>query len=212
MIRNLRCPHPLVAIAAAAILLAGPALPQDAQPFDRWGVDLAGRNTGVRPGDDFNAYANGTALDRMAIPADRSSYGVDAVISESVEQRLRGLLEAPAAISGTSATDPDKARMLYRAFVDQPRIDALGAAPLAADLAAVRAAGSRQALAGLMGTSLGGFQDSIFNLDIEADAKSPDRYAADISQGGLGLPDRDYYLNTEFAAQKASYRPMSPRC
>jgi putative endopeptidase len=207
LIRNPRRLRQVFALGVAAVLLAGPALPQDAsQPFDRWGVDLAGRNTGVRPGDDFNTYANGTALDRLAIPADRSSYGVDAVISENVQQRLRGLLEAPAAAGGAAVSDPDKARILYQAFTDQPRIEALAATPLGPDLAAVRAAGSREALAALMGASLAGFQASIFNLDIEPDAKSPDRYVANISQSGLGLPDRDYYLNADFAAQKASYR------
>jgi putative endopeptidase len=174
--------------------------------FGTWGYDASGANKAVKPGDDFNAFANGTYLDNLAIPADRSRYGVDEILTEEVELRIKGILESDKVPPPNAVADLLKARVFYQAFMDQDRVDAMGAKPLAPDLADVARAGTRVELAALMGTAVMGFQASLFDLSIETDAKAPNRYAVVVSQSCVGLPDRDYYLQPQFAAERAKYR------
>ena len=182
---------------------AAPAAPQ----FGDWGLDTAGMDTSVRPGDDFFSYVNGTWVAKTPIPADRSAWGVDAILTEGAEAHLRTILEAdPSAVHGPAAVDAVKIHDAYRAFMDEARIEALGAAPIAPDLVAIRRAATRSDLAALMGAGHESFQGSIFRMGIGADFKAPDRYTVYIGQGGLGLPDRDYYLQPNFAKKKAAYQ------
>ena len=110
----------------------------------------------------------------------------------------------------TLVIPPDRVR--YGVFdgltvLSENRVHAiLDAAPLAPDLAAIRGATDRTALAALMGAANRSFYDSFFRVGISADARAPTRYAVRLGQGGLGLPDRDYYLEASFAAKKAAYQ------
>jgi len=167
---------------------------------------IAGGDTAVNPGDDFNMFANGTYLARLKIPAHHTSYGVDEMLAEKVDRQVREILEGDRAESPETAPDLSKARTLYRAFMDQHRIDAAGAKPLSPDLAAIRQAQTKADLAALMGASVRGFEAALFDVSIDIDARRPDRYAVIVSQSGLGLPDRDYYLLPQFAAERAKYR------
>ena len=90
--------------------------------------------------------------------------------------------------------------------MDEARIDALDAKPLGPDLASIRAATTHEALAILMAQGTHGFQPAIFGVDIAADQKKPDRYAVYLGSSGLGLPDRDYYLDASLADKKTKYR------
>jgi putative endopeptidase len=94
---------------------------------------------------------------------------------------------------------------LYRAFTDEAAVEALGKAPMAADLAAIKAERTRADVARLMGVSLKAFGGTFFGGQVQPDAKDPDHYTVYLGQAGLGLPDRDYYLEAQFAAQKAKY-------
>ena len=193
---------PLAAVAAAfaCFALAAPV-------YGDWGFDASGMDASAPPGDDFFKYANGGWDARTAIPDDRSGYGVDAVLSDAAEAHLRGILEAdPAGETGPDAADARKIHAAYVAFMDGARIEALGAAPIASDLASIRAAHGKSDLAALMGQDNTGFQSTIFDLDIGSDEKDPGHYAVSIGQRGLGLPDRDYYLTPAFAAKKAAYQ------
>jgi putative endopeptidase len=187
--------------AAAAIGLGAIAAPQIAP----WGFDLAGRDISVSPGTDFNGYANGDYLKKLVIPADRSRYGAFDALQALSETRVHGILEQAAADPGATG-DAGKIGAFYRAFMDERRADALGARPIAPELAAIRAATSREALARLMGEGSRGFYGSFFEVDTGVDAKDPDHYAIYVGQSGLGLPDRDYYLEASFAPQKAKYQ------
>ncbi|MHB8284977.1 MAG: M13 family metallopeptidase [Caulobacteraceae bacterium] len=210
--------HPTLArrlgsvLCVSAVCLAAspaPAAPAaDVPPQIRtghWGFDAAGQDMKVRPGDDFFRYANGGFLDALDIPADRSRFGIDYILAATAEARVRTILEATDAPPPAAAADAQRTRALYRAFMDEAKVEALGARPLAPDLAQVRAVASRTELAALMGRAQINFQSAIFGLSIGPDAKSPDAYAVGLGQDGLGLPDRDYYLQPQFAAQKAKY-------
>jgi len=169
-----------------------------------WGFDLSGRDTSVTPGQDFFTYANGQYVEKLVIPSDRSRYGAFDALNELSVNRMRAVVEA-AASDKAAAGDSAKIGALYRSFMDEARIEELGAKPLAADLAEISAAKTRADLARLMGKSQGAFGGSFFGAYISDDAKDPERYAVYLFQAGLGMPDRDYYLQESFAPQKAKY-------
>lgn len=170
-----------------------------------WGFDLTGRDPAVRPGADFFDYANGAWFQRTDIPADRSRYGMFHVLDDTAQAQVRALLEAAAADNAAEG-ERRKLGVLYASFMDEAAIEAKDGRPLQPGLAAIRAADTREKLAALMGAANLGAGDSIFNAYIGDDSKAPDRYAVYLGQAGLGLPDRDYYLDPKFAEQKAKYQ------
>ena len=192
----------LAGLAVAAVIEAGQAATDN--PFGPWGFDLSARDLSVKPGDDFFDYANGAWLKRTEIPADRSNWGMHAMLAERTLGQLRGIMEdAGSAAAGTVAR---KVGDYYAAYMDEKHIEALGATPLKPVLDAVRGATTREALAALMGRGNKDLEGSFFQLFVSPDAKDPGHYSVTLSQGGLGLPDRDYYLEDAFAAKKAAYR------
>ncbi len=188
-----------------SIASADVTTPTTANHIGAWGFDLAGRDTSVKPGDDFNTYANGAYIRALKIPADRSRFGSFDALSELSQSRVHGLLIA-AADDQAATGDQALVGTAFKAFMDENRIETLGATPLARDLAAIRAADTRDKLAALMGRAPDGYFGSFFSLSEAPDAKTPTRYAIYVGQEGLGLPDRDYYLKPSFAPQKAKYQ------
>jgi putative endopeptidase len=171
-----------------------------------WGIDTAGMDRSIKPGDDFFAYVNGNWAKTTPIPADRSSYGGFAILRDLSEARVRKLVEGYKA--GDPAKDGDQAKIaaLYRGFMDEAAIEKLGAKPLQPKIAAIRAIKSKDQMARLMGQSIGGFGSSFFAPDVGDDSKNPDYYGLYVRQAGLGLGERDYYLDPKFAPQKARYQ------
>lgn len=198
------------ASAAALICMSAPALAADAAAdlaaprMGSWGFDLAGRDTAVAPSQDFFEYANGTYLKNLVIPEDRSNYGAFNALQELSQKRMHALAEKAAA-NAAATGDEAKVGAFYRSFMDEAAVNALGAKPLAGDLAAIRAVKSRDELAGLMGGTMRKFGGSFFGAYVHDDAKDPEKYTVYLFQGGLGLPDRDYYLEDRFKTQKAAY-------
>ena len=199
----------LAVTAAAPVAFAADDLAQ-APRYGSWGVDLAARDAAIKPGDDFFGYAEGAAVDAMTIPADRSRYGAFDKLHELSEARTRAIVDKVAADPNATGEEA-KVGAFYRAFMDEKRVEALDDKPLAGDLGAVRKAKSRKALAELMGASSETLGYSIFNPYINTDAKAPTRYAVYLTQGGLGLPDRDYYLKPDFKAQKDKYEAYAAK-
>jgi putative endopeptidase len=198
------------ASAAALICASAPALAANAPDLSQaprmgpWGFDMAGRDTSVAPSKDFFDYANGTYLEKLEIPADRSRYGAFDALQELSQSRMRAVAEAAAANTKASG-DEAKLGAFYRSFMDEAAVGALGAKPLAGDLAAIRAVKTHDEMAGLMGGTMRQFGGSFFGSYVHDDAKDPEQYTVYLVQGGLGLPDRDYYLEDRFKAQKAAY-------
>ena len=180
------------------------AASDQAQRFGSFGLDLSGRDTSVKPGADWNRYANGAWDQRTPIPADRSSYGMFTVLADLSEARTRTIVQEAAA---GRVDDPDAGKIggLYASFMDEARINSLDVAPMYADLKAIRDARSKAELARIMGASNQGFGRSFFGAYISDDSKSPEKYAVYLSQAGLGLPDRDYYLQPQFQTQRTAY-------
>ena len=184
----------------------------EAPKYGTWGFDLAGRDTTVNPGDSFMRYANGTALDAMQIPSDRTSYGSFALLRELSDNRVKAMIQGLTARTDlTVGSDEQKIADAYRSYMDEDRIEALDAAPLAPFLAAIRAANTRDLAAVYMGQTQGRLGSSIFGTGITTDQKAPTRYVVSTGQGGLGLPNRDYYLEERWAAKKVLYQAYVAR-
>ena len=180
--------------------------------YGTWGVDLNGRDTSVNPGDSFMRYANGAALDRMQIPSDRTSYGSFALLRELSDNRVKAMVEDLSARTDlTAGSDEQKIADAYRSYMDVERIEALDAEPLQPYLAAIRAANTHDLAAVYMGEMQGRLGASIFGTGIGADQKAPTRYVVTTSQGGLGLPSRDYYLEERWTSKKALYQAYVAR-
>ncbi len=178
----------------------------EARRYGTWGFDTAGMDTSVKPGDSFFRYANGKYMDALEIPADRTRYGSFDMLRELSENRLKAMVEEYAADKSLSPTsDQGKIAALYNSFMDEARIEQLDAAPLQSDLTAIKALKTRSDFARYMGTTQGRFGGSFFGGYVFADAKDPQINALYMFQGGLSLPDRDYYLKENFAEQKAKY-------
>jgi putative endopeptidase len=178
----------------------------EARRMGAWGIDTAGMDTSVKPGADFFGYVSGNWAKTTQIPADRSSYGGFAVLRDLSEARVRKLVESYPAADPATGGDQAKVAALYRGFMDEASIEALGAKPLEPALAAIRDAKDKAALAALMGRSNAGFGRSFFGAYVSDDQRDPDRYTLYLSQSGLGLGDRQMYLDEKFAPQRERYQ------
>nr|WP_313632823.1 M13-type metalloendopeptidase [Brevundimonas naejangsanensis] len=184
----------------------------EAPKYGTWGFDLNGRDTSVDPGDNFFRYANGAAVDQLTIPSDRTSYGSFALLRELSDNRMKKLVTDLAARTDLApGSDEQKIADAYRAFIDEARIEALGAQPLAPYLAAIRAADTHEKIAAYMGQTQGRVGGSFFGTGITIDQKNPTRYAVTTGQSGLGMPNRDYYLDARFADKKEKYQAYIER-
>ena len=166
------------------------------------GIDQASFDKAVRPQDDLFRAVNGTWLAKTEIPADRSDYGVFAILAEKAENDLREIIEnCAAAKDNVPGSERQKVGDLYASFMDEARAEELGIRPIAARLAAVDAIQSK---ADLMRTlaELSKFGVSgPLGCCVGTDAKKSDEHILGISQSGLGLPDREYYWDAKFMAE-----------
>jgi len=192
-----------VALICVSVLAVEPA----ALHYGAWGFDATGEDRSVKPGDDFFRFVNGGWFDRTPIPADKTAFGLRALMTDLTEARLHALMEAVASHAGHEpASLEGKVGAFYKAFQDEARVERLGAEPLKPELDAIRTADTRDALARLMGHGGEDFYGSLFDVAVLVDRKDPNRYSVYLRQAGLGLPDRDYYSNPAFASQKAQYQ------
>ncbi|WP_394762214.1 M13 family metallopeptidase [Phenylobacterium sp.] len=199
----------ILALGVGVALAAGPGLAAEPAPlkYGAWGFDLTARDLKTRPGDDFFRFANGAWLDRTPIPGDKPGISLRVLESDLAEARLRTIMEDSAAKAGHEpSTVEGKVGAFYKAFMDEGRVEALGARPIAPELDAIRAATTHDRIGALMGRHVKDFEGSAFAIGLDVDTKDIAHYAIYLSQAGLGLPDRDYYLKPAFAEKKAAYR------
>jgi len=169
------------------------------------GIDLAGMDKGVAPGDDFFAYANGSWIKTAVIPPDRSSSGPTAVLVELTAKRTSDLIKE---MAGHEAPQGSEAQMIgdfFAAYMDEAGIESKGLKPLQPLLDKIAAMADKVELARYLGSRLRADVDvlnatnvtteNLFGLWVAQDLDNPSRYVPFILQGGLGLPDRDYYLD-----------------
>ena len=196
-------------VTLAMIAVYSPGAGADSAPLAQiapWGLDLGDRDTAVKPGDDFYRYADGHWLDTQHIPPDRTVWGSFEELEELSEQRVHAIIEAlPADAPAGSAAQ--KIGDYYRAYLDTGAIERLGLAPARPALEAIAAARTSADVARLMGRPDLALKSPL-RAFMTTDQKNPDRYIVTITQSGLGMPDRDYYLKDDavYAGFRDQYR------
>ncbi len=182
------------------------------------GLDLAGMDLSVAPGDNFFAHANGTWLKQTPIPPDRSSFGVGAMVADLTDKRTAALIQAATQSKAPAGSDLRKIGDYYTSFMDAAAIEALGLRPLQPTLDRINAIHDRKSLAAVLGSTLRADVDvlnatnyytaNLLGLWVAQDLDTPTRYAPFLLQGGLGMPDRSYYLDAapRMVALRAKYQ------
>jgi predicted metalloendopeptidase len=163
----------------------------------------------VRAQDDFFTYLNGKWIKNTEIPADKSSWGSFAKLRDDTQPILRAIIEKSAASKPANATDAQRIGDFYASFMDEPKLEQLGLTPLRGELANIAAIKDKSELPAML-AHLGQIGVTVpFDFGIHQDAKDSTKYVADIGQGGLGMPDRDYYLKADdkkLADARAKYQ------
>ncbi len=169
----------------------------------------------VKPGDDFYRHANGMWLKSAAIPAGQSSFDTRAILTERNSQRVRDLIREAAESHAAKGSVNQKVGDYFASFVDQAEIDARGLQPIAADLTAITSISDKKSLAAYLGSTLNiesdgliANGDHVFGLWVSQSFQDSKRNYVHLWQGGLGLPDRDNYLDAsaEMAESRAKYK------
>jgi putative endopeptidase len=203
----LNSPHRAFARATACTLLAfAPFLAhsQNSNKQQTHGIAVANMDPSVKPGDDFYRYANGGWITRTEIPPDRSRIGVFSTLDDLSNKRTAGLIEEAVKANAAAGSDTRKIADLYTSYMDGATIEAKGLAPLRPHLDAIAAIRDKHELARALGESLRADVDALnntnyhtpnlFGLWVAPGFNDSEHYAAYLLQGGLQMPDRQYYL------------------
>lgn len=194
----------LFAVALATTALAGsamlalsetPAAAQEAQAgkpqYGAFGFDATGMDQNVAPGDDFYGYANGTWERNTQIPPDKARYGMFNVLDDLSKTRTRAIIEEQ------EKNPASKIGNAYASFMDQAAIEKKGLSPLEPWLNQIKGTASKAKLASLYAEADRLGVGIPYRMFVGQDRRASDRYALNVSQAGLGMPDRDYYLSND---------------
>jgi len=197
---------PTLTVAVAGLLATSPlsaTSPAATAASSPHGLDLAGIDRSVTPGEDFFHYANGAWLKATEIPPDRSSYGPGEQLTELTAERTAELVRNTA--GAAAGSEARKIGDYYASFMDEDRIEKRGLEPLQPAFRSIAAIKDRAGLARALGATLRAdvdvlnatnlYTENLLGLWVAQDLDDPARYLPFLLQGGLGMPDRDYYLN-----------------
>ena len=187
------------------LLLAVPACNTPPKPVPS-GIDLAGVDKSVSPGDDFYEYVNGGWMKAAPIPADKPSYGLFAILADETRKRTQELIqEAGGSASASAGPEMQKIGDFYSSFMDEATIESKGISPLKRQLDSIAAIQDRHALARAIGGTLRADVDplnstnfqtpNLFGAWVTQGLTDPAHSVPYLLQGGLGMPDRDYYIS-----------------
>ncbi len=182
------------------------------------GVDVAGIDKAVKPGDDFDEYANGGWRAKTEIPADRSSTGIFLQVFNIAEGRNAQLIAEAAKANAAAGSDQRKIADFYNAYLDTAGIEKRGLAPIKPELDAIAAIADKGALAKALGADLRADVDPLnatnyrtehlFGLFVTQALDNPSQTVPYLLQGGIGMPERDYYVSAkpEMAQLRTAYK------
>ena len=195
-------PAPGSSSSATASSMASTSVAPTGPAFGAWGVDLANMDRTVKPGDDFFKFVNGTWYAKAEIPADRTSTGSFQDLRLQSEQHMKAIVaELEAQAIDKLDDEQKKLRSLYDAYMDTAQIESRGLAPAQKDLATFASLKTREDVARAMANPAVA-SDSLFAANVGADPKRSTAYVMSVSQSGLALPDRDYYLRVDPELEK----------
>jgi putative endopeptidase len=168
-------------------------------------LDLDAIDRTVKPGTDFFLFSNGVWLSKAEIPGDRAMTGVDLRLQEQTEQRTREIVEAATLAKAEAGSDTQKIGDFYASYLDEAGIEARGIKVMDKVLGRIAKLADKKALAALLGSQIRAdvdplnatdlHTDHVLGLFVEQDLNDPSRAAPFLLQGGLGMPDRSYYLD-----------------
>jgi putative endopeptidase len=162
------------------------------------GIDLDILSKELKPGEDFYRYSNEKWLNGTQIPADKADYGIFTLLDDKTQQQVRELIESVASESGAaSGSAAQKVGDLYRSYIDLESRNAQGIAPIQPLLEVISQVDSLDSLGAAMGKLHRYGIGAPLGLYVSVDARNSDRYITYLTQSGLSLPDRDYYLVDE---------------
>ena len=171
------------------------------------GVDTASMDKSIDPGDDFYGFGNGGWEKATPIPPDRATYGAFSIVDDMVSKRNKELIQGAGKSGGAAGSDADMIGAFYDAYMDEASIEKRGLEPIQEDLAAIKGIANRTDLARVLGSQLRADVDALNNTTFHTDRlfglwaapgfDDPDRFMPYLMQGGLGMPDRDNYRNTD---------------
>ena len=175
--------------------------------FGDWGVDLTTMDETVKPGDNFFHHMNGKWLDANEIPADRSSYGVTLILHEQAQEQVRAIIEDLGASESPMGSPEQKVGDYYKSWMDTETLNKRGIQPLMADIERIAAIKNTDELAAEFGRMHYVYGASPIAQGLGIDPRDPDKYMLVIALGGLGLPDKSYYLDEDetFAEIRPKY-------
>ena len=174
-----------------------------------FGVSMADMDTAVKPGDNFFEYVNGTWLTNTEIPADKSRFGSFDRLRDRSDDNVKIIIEAAAAKNAAKGSEEQKIGDFYAAFMDTDAIEANGLTPVQADLDRIAAATTHADLAAMMGDPSMGAQSPVAGW-VDVDVKDIENYIFYVTQSGLGMPSKDYYLDEgeKFVGYRTAYVDM----
>jgi predicted metalloendopeptidase len=197
--------HPKRSALLLAAILAAVSACAPKKPAQNADIDLAGMDRSVAPGDDFNAYTNGGWMKPTPIPADKSGYGIDAILTDETRKRTVSRIQDAAKAGASASADARKTGDFYATFMDEAAIELNGIAPLKTQLDAFAAIAGRHALARAIGAQLRADVDALNSTNVETGnlfgiwvtqgLEDPSHTYPYLLQGGLGMPDREYYIS-----------------
>ena len=165
-------------------------------------VNLQDIDRSVKPGDDFYRFANGAWLRTVTVPAGQSNYGTSAMLIEKTGERVRNLIQEAAAAEPTKGSIAQKVGDYYASFINENAIEARGLTPLADEMAKISAISSKTSLSAYLGTTLNteadgltSNSDHLFGVWVNQGFEESEHYVFHLFQGGLGMPDRDDYID-----------------
>src|SRR6478735_2264996 len=202
----------LLAAAIAVLLLSSGAnalTPSIAKPaLGAFGVDLGNRDASVKPGDDFDRFANGKWEDTYQLKDYESDYGSFDMLNDQSEIAVREIIDELSRRTDLApGSDEQKIRDYYASYMDQDARDAAGIRPLQPVLDRISAIHSAADLTAAFGRADVEASNAPVGVGLAVDRKDPNRYLAVVGVGGLGLPDKDYYFNQDarFVAIRKAY-------
>ncbi|WP_374248621.1 M13 family metallopeptidase [Thermomonas sp.] len=188
----------ITAVLTLATAMAQAAGPAGKPQLGSFGVDLGARDTSVKPGDDFNRYASGHWIDTYQLKDYETNYGSFNALRDRAEEQTRALMEGLLARQDLAAgSNGRKLRDFYASYMDRATRDAAGIKPLQPVLARIAGIDSKDKLTAAFGNAGIDGSSAPFGLFLGIDRKDPNQYQVGLGVGGLGLPDRDYYLNPD---------------
>ncbi|CAN5170568.1 M13 family metallopeptidase [soil metagenome] len=195
----------LATVALSLSVSAAPSAPSAKPVVGNWGVDMTARDTAVKPGDDFFDYVNGAWAKRTVIAPDRTFVGIDSVLNDENDRKVRAIVEDMAKNPQAHGVIGQQIGDYYATWMDETAIEAAGTAPLEPWLARVDAVKDKTGLIGLFATQE---YTGPMGIGVIADPANPKQYVAYVGQAGLGMPNRDYYLLTgeKYDAYRKAYR------